>query len=242
MKDQLKLLVDLQTIDLDIDRNEQAMQDIRSQVEGHENIQSKLIADLDNQRVELKETIALKAQREEELREAEERSARSKERLMNVSSTKEYNALEKEIEQLRRKAEETREQLDHIRDAIELRETAIVEKEEKISQLKQEIKAANKEADERMKKLGKQLSDIQKHRNRARETVKRGILRRYDFIRQRRGGTAITSATDGACTGCFMRLPPQQYIELQRGNTLVSCPSCQRILYFPAHFEEVPEA
>ena len=29
-----------------------------------------------------------------------------------------------------------------------------------------------------------------------------------------------------------MALPPQQYIEVQRGNTLEICPSCNRILYF----------
>jgi hypothetical protein len=208
------------------------MERIRGQLQDHKDILEKLIVDLASQRAQLDETTSIKAQRGEELRESEERLEKSKERLMNVSSAKEYNALEKEMEQLRRMTEETREQLDHLKEAIDVNERSIAEKEEKISDLKAQIDGAEAEAEGLLDKLQSKLKNIRSKRNTAAKKIEVHILRRYDFIRNRRGGTAIVQARNGHCEGCFMRLPPQMAIEVQRGNTLIACPSCQRILYY----------
>lgn len=232
MKEQLELLRNLQAIDLELDGTEGSVDQIRKQLEDHKLILQKLAADLEGQKSELQDTIALKAQREVELAESDQATARSKERLMNVSSAKEYNALEKEIEVLTRKSEETREQLDHLREAIEVNERAISDKEAKIDGLREQIESAESEAEGQMASLQKQIDETRARRDAARGAIKPPIMRRYDFIRKRRGGSAVCAAIQGACQGCFMMLPPQEFIVLQRGQTLVNCPSCQRILYF----------
>jgi uncharacterized protein len=232
LKDQLDLLRNLQAIDLDLDGREGSVGQIRKQLEDHKLILAKLAADLESQKSELKDTIALKSQREVELADSDSATARSKERLMNVSSAKEYNALEKEIEVLSRKSEETREQLDHLREAIDVNERAITDKESKIEALREQIDGAEKEAEGQLAQLEASIAGTRSKRNAARESIKAPIMRRYDFIRKRRGGSAVCPAIAGACQGCFMMLPPQQFIVLQRGQTLVTCPSCQRILFF----------
>ena len=232
MKEQLKLLRDLQSIDLELDSKRTSMGTIQQQLADHKSILEKLTVDLEIQRGELSDTIALKVQRDDELAEAEERTGRSKERLMNVSSAKEYNALDKEIESLNRKSEETREQLDHLREAIEVAERSISEKQEKIDALREQIDLAERDAEGQLDVLAKDIEDTSTRREEARDRIKRPVMRRYDFIRTRRSGTALVPGKGGACQGCFMMLPPQLYIELQRGVSLISCPSCQRILFF----------
>ncbi len=232
MKEQLDLLRNLQAVDLELDTRENSVGQIRKQLEDHKLILEKLASDLETQKSELQDTIALKSQREIELADSDAATARSKERLMNVSSAKEYNALEKEIEVLSRKSEETREQLDHLREAIDVNERAIADKESKIEALRDQIEGAEKDAEGQLAQLEKSIEKTRSTRNTARERIKNPIMRRYDFIRQRRGGSAVCGAIEGACQGCFMMLPPQQFIVLQRGETLVTCPSCQRILFF----------
>lgn len=231
MKDQLKLLLGLQTIDLELDEKQVEMERIQQQLQEHKDILQKLTDDLQAQKAGLDEAVTLKARRDEELREAEERHARSKERLMNVSSAKEYNALEKEMEQLKRMADSTREQLEHLKESITINREAIAEKESKINELSVQIDDTEKEAAGKIASLDKDLDAVQQRRKAAEQAVKKPILRRYDFIRNRRGGSAIVAAKNSHCEGCFMRVPPQLVIELQRGNTLIACPSCQRILY-----------
>ncbi|MBH24265.1 MAG: hypothetical protein CMH57_07420 [Myxococcales bacterium] len=226
------MLRQVQEIDLELDERKQSMETIHDQLRDHKKMLDKLVADLDQQKVELEEMASLKGQRQIELDEAEERHTKSKERLMNVSSTKEYNAVEKEMDQLKRKSEETREQLEHLKEAIELNERQIAEKEDKISALRKQINGVEQEAEGQIAVLQKELKSWEAKRGEAREGIKTGIIRRYDFIRSRRGGRAIVAARDAHCEGCFMAIPPQLYIQIQRGETLESCPSCQRILYY----------
>lgn len=232
MIEQINLLRELQEIDLELDERLQAKEQIFKQTQDHKDMLQKLEQDLDGQRAELDETAQLKAKREEELRETEERFNTSKERLMNISSTKEYNAVEKEMDQLKRKADETREQLDHLKEAIALNTRHIDEKETKIKTLHQQIHAVEEEAEGQIVTLEREIGRWTRRQGKSRKEIKQGLLRRYDFIRSRRGGKAVAAAKDGHCEGCFMALPPQLFIQVQRGKTLESCPSCQRILYF----------
>lgn len=238
MIEQINLLRELQEIDLELDERLQAKEQIFKQTQDHKDMLQKLEQDLDGQRAELDETAQLKAKREEELRETEERFNISKERLMNISSTKEYNAVEKEMDQLKRKADETREQLDHLKEAIALNTRHIDEKETKIKTLHQQIHAVEEEAEGQIVTLEREIGRWTRRQGKSRKEIKQGLLRRYDFIRSRRGGKAVVGAKDGHCEGCFMALPPQLFIQIQRGKTLESCPSCQRILYFNS--PEVP--
>ncbi len=230
MKEQLELLQSLQTIDLELDSSRQEMERIRQQLQDHKDILLKLTTDLDLQKAQLKETTALKTERQEELREADERYTRSKARLMDISSAKEYNALEKEMEQLKRKVEETREQLDHLKEAIEVYERSISEKEEKILDLRAHIENADHDAEGQITRLGDRITTISAQREAAQKDIKIHIIKRYEFIRNRRDGQAIVAESKGHCEGCFMRIPPQLVIELQRESALIACPSCQRLL------------
>ena len=57
------------------------------------------------------------------------------------------------------------------------------------------------------------------------------VLRKYDMLRERRNGKAIVPVTKGVCQGCFMSIPPQQFNDILRGDKMLNCPTCQRILY-----------
>ena len=43
---------------------------------------------------------------------------------------------------------------------------------------------------------------------------------------------AVAPVSDGSCGACNMRLPPQQFNELQRMDQMMSCPSCRRMMYW----------
>jgi predicted nucleic acid-binding Zn-ribbon protein len=42
---------------------------------------------------------------------------------------------------------------------------------------------------------------------------------------------AVADARDGHCTACHVRLRPQMYNDVRKGERLVQCESCNRILY-----------
>jgi predicted nucleic acid-binding Zn-ribbon protein len=66
----------------------------------------------------------------------------------------------------------------------------------------------------------------------------------YERVRKGRRGIAVAEAVQGRCSACQMSLRPQFAQELKRGDKVMSCESCQRILYFipPQAFEDLTGA
>jgi uncharacterized protein len=66
----------------------------------------------------------------------------------------------------------------------------------------------------------------------------------YERVRKGRRGIAVAEAIGGRCSACQMALRPQFAQDLKRGDKVMSCESCQRILYYnpPQTFEDLTGA
>lgn len=56
---------------------------------------------------------------------------------------------------------------------------------------------------------------------------------RYERIRESRGGRAVVAIVKGACGGCFRGQPPQMLQEAKRGERVLLCDGCGRMLIQP---------
>ena len=232
MKKQLALLRELQHIDLELDEFNTQKGTIRARLDENRDVLNRLVAELDHQKSELDDIRSMRSIKQDELGQTQDNLSERKKRLLNVGSTKEYNAVEKEIDALQKSGEQVEEELLHLAEVIESTEQAIRGKEGMIKELRDSLGQDESEAETQLVGFDKKIRGLESRTNEARGEVSKRVLHKYDFIRSRRPGLAIVSAKDGHCTGCFMALPPQLYIQVQRGETLETCPSCQRIFYF----------
>ncbi len=232
MKQQLALLRELQSNDLELDEILQSKNEIVTRLEETTGFLEKLVSDLSSQKEELEEVRKLHVIKTNDLKEVTEHLHMRQKRIHEVASTKEYNAVEKEIEAFKKSTEQSEEELMQLAETIASTEKSIAEKEEKVVQLRQSIAADQKEAESQLAALDQNIERLKQRCEDARSQVSKRVIYKYDFIRSRRPGLAVVAAKNCHCEGCFMQLPPQQYIEVQRGETLETCPSCNRILYF----------
>jgi uncharacterized protein len=232
LKEQLALLRELQNIDLELDEITKKKSEILSRLQENTGFLEKLVDDLNQQKSELDEIRTLQSQKKDDLKETEEQLTSRQKRLREVGSAKEYNAVEKEIEGFKKSHEQLEEELLHLLEVIESTQRSISEKEDKIVQLREGIASDEADAASQLSSLDAEINGYKNRQEEARAQVSKRVIHKYDFIRSRRPGLAIVAAKDSHCEGCFMALPPQQYIEIQRGETLEICPSCNRILYF----------
>ncbi len=65
--------------------------------------------------------------------------------------------------------------------------------------------------------MQEELAELEEKRKKVRKVVPAALMKRYEFIRQRRNGTAISPVHEGVCLGCHMNILPQQFIDLQKG-------------------------
>jgi predicted nucleic acid-binding Zn-ribbon protein len=229
----------VQVIDKEIQEIQRVLEQLPEDLKATEAALARL---QDQQAAHLQQLEDLKAQRrdtETEMAEMEAGIKKSRQRLMEIKSNIEYKAMLKEIafKEDQRDQRETRtlelmERMEEENRAIAVKKQEIQEQEAVLNQQRLAVEAETA-------KLREELAGLQEQCTKLHKGLPPHLLKRYDFIRQRRNGTAIAPVRDGFCMGCNMNILPQQFIDLQKGNEILQCPHCQRILYW---FEAEAEA
>ena len=175
--------------------------------------------------------------RELTIKAEKERMQRVKGRLAEVKTSREYQAVLTEISSAKQLVTDQEEAL-----LLEMEE--LEKGSAEIDQLRSKVKGIRDDLDLAQRNLGSVLaeteqavSDRKSDEERILRTLPMEVVDRYRLIRSRRGGLAVVQARDEACTACFMRIPPQMYIEVIRRSKVVQCPNCQRILVPPKPLE-----
>jgi predicted nucleic acid-binding Zn-ribbon protein len=81
----------------------------------------------------------------------------------------------------------------------------------------------------------------QVERTKITEAIPKEALGRYLIVAKNRGGQGMAPVSDGLCQICRLSVPPQLFNELKSNKTLLSCPNCARIIYWPDHPDLKPE-
>ena len=231
MNELIEQLVALQEIDLVIDKidneikHEQDGLDgrISSLVEreGRINEQESMIEELEKERRTLEDEMA------DKIAHVKERQSK----MMQVQTSREQTALLKEIEDAKKNVKENEEKIVSIMEQVE-KLTAETTDEKNL--LKTEKTLVDEEK-EKVKSVIDELSKGKKtkknKRDKQADAVNGSMIQKYEVLRERRNGLAIVNVLDGVCQGCFMNLPPQKYNMLLRGDQVLECPSCQRLIY-----------
>ena len=91
-------------------------------------------------------------------------------------------------------------------------------------------------------KLERAIKRARKAREKLTAEIDRDTLRRYERIRGRTGGLAFVPAQRERCSACKMKVPHIVYTQLLKGQEILPCESCSRLLYWRGHFPEELEA
>jgi hypothetical protein len=65
------------------------------------------------------------------------------------------------------------------------------------------------------------------------EGIPNDLLTGYERLFATRDGLAVCSVERGFCQGCYNKITTNDTAKLMGGTTVISCDSCQRILYLP---------
>jgi hypothetical protein len=232
VQQEIAQLRNLQDFDLQIEDIQNKTGVLREALEELTSIHNTLNSSLEVQRTQLEETRALMRDKEIELETNGERYNQSKAKLNHVSNTRESNALEREMDALRKMRIQFEGERDSLRDAVQEFEADVAEKADKTADLERKISGEEAEISAQSSGASGEIEALGNKRNKLKANLPKPLIRRYEFIASRRPGAAVVGATEGVCSGCNMRMPPQLFNELQIGAKMIQCPSCQRILYF----------
>ncbi len=173
---------------------------------------------------------------ESEIENDAQKVKKSKNKLMMVENTKEYHAMMREmdnLEKMNRAREEDRSNLLADLSDLEGRRDTL---QQDINALGETIAAQQSTLDQELSDTRRRLETLEQEKSKASESVPAPILTRYNFIRDRIPNPVIVPVSEAVCQGCHVVVPPQIFIDLQKGEQILSCPNCLRIIYWEKHF------
>jgi hypothetical protein len=231
LRDQLKRLEELQAHDAKIQELESALKAIPAKLAATQNDLARVEGLLNNERQALGDTEKYYGEQKGLLTDDEIQVAGAKHKLSQAKNSKEYMAAQREIEQ-RREGLTTREgEIAKLVEAVDAKKKLLADKAGDVEALKASIAKDADDAKARMAEIEAQIAAQRAERDKLAAAVKPEVLKRYGNIRMRRG-LAVVSVRNGTCQGCNMNIPPQLFIVIQRGQTIETCPSCHRIIYW----------
>lgn len=141
------------------------------------------------------------------------------------TAMRETDALQKQIGTLETQA------LEKIT-AIEEVEKTLAERADEINSLEANRAAALKTFDKELNQQRKEFEAESKKRHEVFITLPAQLASVYNRLTQRsRDGIAVAEVINGSCSACFMKLRPQRQLEVKKGDQIITCESCTRILY-----------
>ena len=177
---------------------------------------------------------AKRADLEKQIAENKTYLERADRNLKHAQNQKEYETAMRETDALQKQIGAFETQIVEIMEEVEGVEKELEERAEEIATLDSKRDVALAEFDTALAKDKKEFDSETKHRQTAFATLPARLASVYDRLAQRsRDGIAVAEVVGGACSACYMQLRPQVQLNVKKGDEIITCESCTRILYMP---------
>jgi len=232
LDEKLKVVLMIQSIDTKFDNisreKEETPKEIEKLKEGLDLLGNAVEQDLST----VEELKKERRKVERELEEIDLKLKKSKLRLNEVKSNREYQAVLKEIEDLKDLTFQKEETVIKWMEEIEIQEKKCADNTVRREESQEEYKSKEKAFSQRIRELDKEVQSLNEKRVQLSPNLDEDLLRRYNGLRSHFKGRVVVPVIDAVCQECHLGIPPQQYNELIKGDSMQSCPHCSRIIYW----------
>lgn len=241
-RDKLKALEELQRIDLQI-------RDLAAQAEKHpqrlkqiEGDRSQAKALVDGLRGKMADNERARRQQQELLGVEKDKVRKWESRLSELKTPREYAALARELEIAKKTNQGAELEISRLGTEYEELKKQAAEAEGVLAEKDSVLAREGQEIQELLAAVQEQVKALEGKRGAATAGCEKGLLKKYERIRQQRGGVALAPVVGGTCKGCQMNIPPQMANNLRVGTEIQMCPSCHRFIYIPEQADAAPRA
>jgi predicted nucleic acid-binding Zn-ribbon protein len=232
VQDQLRLLTQIQELELAIQRFEAAIiakpRELESLIRACEEAHTAAVKcrqeldDLDKQRRQLEVLIA----------DAQSTLQKAQRKLLEVKTNKEYSAMLSEIDTFKKKISDHEDAVLHQMEAAETRRNQLLDLDRQIAQEETQLAEGRQRNEAELAVLQRTLAERRQQREMLMQQVERPVQDLYMRLLKSRKGLAVVGIQNGSCQGCSLALPPQLMQEVRRNDRVLTCSHCQRILYW----------
>jgi len=233
-KNEMDVLIRLQKAETETVRILSYLKSIDKEKDGLESKLTTFVKALDKKKAGLAAVVKASKDMELEMQTTEDRIKKSNETLRHVKTDKEYQVLQREIDNNKKRVESLENDLLKKFEEKDVKEKIVQDQMADVDQATAKIRSEQADIDKKCEDDRELLETYKQQREEIGASLSPVFLKIFNDISETSGGLAVVEVRKELCRGCFMSIPPQLFIEVQRGKDLILCPQCNRILYFSA--------
>jgi len=176
---------------------------------------------------------------EEDNKANEQKISKLRDQMLQVKTNEQYRAFQSEIDFCATAIRKAEDRILDLMGESEPLDANVKTAEVALKAEKSHVEAEKAEARQKSESDRKLLDQLRAERTSAAARIEPKLLKAYEHLRKRWRGTTVVEAVEGRCSGCQISLRPQFLQDLRRGDQVMCCESCGRILYYnpPVSFE-----
>jgi predicted nucleic acid-binding Zn-ribbon protein len=232
MDEQLSLLIQLQEIDGKIRSLVEQKKRLPEALAELERRRASNAAGLEQAKESLQTAQKNKRDRDKDLETGVQKVEKLKARSSEIKNNKEYQALLKEIETAEQENKAIEDDSLALMEKIDAASAGIEAAEQRAREEEAALQAEQKQCDAEFAKIEEELKGIERERQQFVARIQPAVLSQYQKLLNTKQGIAMTEARGESCSGCYMSIPPQVYVNVKKNESIITCPHCGRILYY----------
>ena len=239
MTAEMELITRLQTLDAQIAELQRVIAALPRHIAEIEKALDSHNRRLEADRAALAANLKERKSLEEDDKVHEQKISKLRDQMLLAKTNEQYRAFQNEIDfcaNAIRKAEDR--MLDLMAESEPL-DVNVKTAEVALKTEKANVEAEKAEARLKSEADRKRLDQLQAERATLAARLEPRLIKAYERQRKKWGSTAVVEAIESRCSGCQISLRPQFLQDLRRGDQIMSCETCGRILYYnpPVSFE-----
>jgi predicted nucleic acid-binding Zn-ribbon protein len=169
---------------------------------------------------------------EGEIQTHEQKVSKLKGQMMEAKNNEQYRAFQHEIDFAGQETHKAEDRILELMGEAEPLDKNVKAAEASLADERKHVEAEKAQARERTAADQKEIDSLKSERIGIVAQMTPSVAANYDRIRKGRAGVGITETVAGRCGRCNIQLRPQFFQDLKKGETIMTCESCGRILYY----------
>jgi len=232
LREQLELLWELQKIDLELRSIKEEKDRYPKEIKKLDEKQKIEKERIQKEREKIESLEKTRRQKEGHLNVEQDKIKRAEGRMSEVKTNKEYQALLSEIDAIKEANSRMEEEILQVMDEVDELKKDLSKREKEMGGTLEKIEGERKKLHEKMAHGEKAWNEQVERREVLSKQIDSKLVKLYNTLKEKRQGVGVVSVKNETCQGCFVNVPPQMFIEVQKNNALIRCPHCNRILYW----------
>jgi predicted nucleic acid-binding Zn-ribbon protein len=240
---ELNQLIELQELDLEIQRIHDRLSKIPAERDQIESVFSQYAAEFLDLKSKYDQTLEDRTQLEAELATTQQHHDKFKQDLMRVTNTKEYETVLREIDATKKHAGALESEILKRMEELDKLEAEVAQKAPDVDRKRVEVDESLAALESEQDEAGRDLARYHERRSLLAQQLPKQLFSTYDrMARSRRGQALAEIRSDGICSVCRIKVRAKVFSDVRKGDQMITCENCGRILYYRAEPSQSAEA